>query len=115
MYSMTPSYGAKIATCILTDDVLRKNWLKQNKQHVERIQEMRAKLIHQLGKGWEYIGNQVGMFAFTELTADQVNMLEKYYHIYALSNGRISLAGLNDSNILYVVQSIKDVIGKCIS
>jgi aspartate/tyrosine/aromatic aminotransferase len=35
------------------------------------------------------------MFAFTGLKEDMVKRLVSEYHIYLLSSGRISLAGLN--------------------
>jgi len=34
----------------------------------------------------------------------------KKYHIYMTQNGRISIAGLNSSNVDYVANAIKEVV-----
>lgn len=42
------------------------------------------------------------MFAFTGVGPDHVKELISKYHIYLLSSGRISIAGLNTGNVKYV-------------
>jgi aspartate/tyrosine/aromatic aminotransferase len=42
------------------------------------------------------------MFAFTGVGPDHVKELISKYHIYLLSSGRISIAGLNEGNVKYV-------------
>jgi aspartate aminotransferase, mitochondrial len=61
-------------------------------------------------QNWTHITtSQIGMFAFTGLTEDQVDILTSKYSLYMTRDGRISLAGLNPSNIRYVAQAIHDV------
>ena len=44
--------------------------------------------------------------SFTGLTAPQTKVLADKAHVYMTSNGRISMAGLNGSNIEYFAQSV---------
>lgn len=46
------------------------------------------------------------MFGYTGLTTSQVNRLTEEYAIYMLSDGRINICGLNQSNLNEVVESI---------
>jgi len=59
---------------------------------------------------WNHITTQIGMFSFTGLTAKQSAAMADKWHIYLLSNGRISMAGLNTKNVKYVAQAIHDVV-----
>ena len=49
------------------------------------------------------------MFAFTGLSANAIEELRSKYSIYMPSDGRISIASINDSNIDYIVEAIHDV------
>jgi aspartate aminotransferase len=40
----------------------------------------------------------------------QVDILVREYHIYLLKTGRVSLCGLNDSNLEYVADAIAETI-----
>jgi len=78
---------------------------------------MRAKLVKLLKdagstRDWSHIVNQIGMFAFTGLTPEEVDELREKYHIYMTRNGRISVAGVNDTNIDYLAQGIHAVTSK---
>jgi aspartate aminotransferase, cytoplasmic len=50
------------------------------------------------------------MFTFSGLSPSAVEKLQREYHIYMLSNGRISLAGLNTHNVEYFAQSVSAVL-----
>ena len=41
---------------------------------------------------------------------DQSEAMIQKHHVYMLKNGRISVAGLNTSNVSYVAQAIDDVV-----
>ena len=53
---------------------------------------------------------QLGMFSLMGLNLEQVAELKQKYAIYMPSNGRISIPGLNSSNIDYVADSIAAVL-----
>ncbi|KAK2735874.1 hypothetical protein FQN57_001080 [Myotisia sp. PD_48] len=115
--STPPAYGARIAATILSDPVLVEEWKKDLITMSSRIKSMRRALYDELQRlntpgTWEHIINQIGMFSYTGLTKEQVTVLNKEYHIYILDSGRISIAGLNTSNVNYVAAAFDSVIRK---
>ncbi|GBG28521.1 Aspartate aminotransferase, cytoplasmic [Hondaea fermentalgiana] len=115
MYSNPPRHGAAIAALILTDPKLREEWKVELKGIVDRILAMRKGLreaIEATGApgDWSFITDQIGMFTFTGLSADQVASMEKNYHIYMPSNGRISVAGLTSDKLEHVAKAIRSVL-----
>ena len=63
-----------------------------------RIKTMRRALYDELKRlgtpgTWEHIIDQIGMFSYTGLTAEQVDFLAREYHIYMLACGRMSISG----------------------
>jgi aspartate aminotransferase len=87
--------------------------------------------VGEKGKGWTHITSQIGMFSFTGLNrsfdfilllsrakprkltklhcsplAVQCKALVERGHVYLTGNGRISMAGLNESNIDYFAKSL---------
>ncbi|PHJ24601.1 aspartate aminotransferase [Cystoisospora suis] len=115
MYSSPPLHGARIVSRILNDPALKTSWLAELKEMASRIQGIREALRKGLeAKGtpgcWRHITDQIGMFSYTGLTKEQSERMKEHWHIYMMNNGRISLAGLNHSNIPYVVEAIDEVV-----
>ncbi|OMH79568.1 Aspartate aminotransferase, cytoplasmic [Zancudomyces culisetae] len=115
--SSAPRYCGAIASIVLNTPELFAEW-KQDCLNLEmsaRIHKMRKLLLHNLVKlgakeeEWSHITSQIGMFSFTGLNEQQVDILIKKYHIYLTSNGRISVAGLNEGNVEYVAKAIYEV------
>jgi aspartate/tyrosine/aromatic aminotransferase len=52
------------------------------------------------------------MFSYTGLTTKQCEILIDKYHIYLLKSGRISMAGVNAKNVVYLAESIKSSISE---
>lgn len=48
--------------------------------------------------------------SFTGLTADHTQALASKAHVYMTKDGRISMAGLNDSNIEYFAESVNAAV-----
>lgn len=122
MYSSPPRHGSGIVKTVLQDPVLTKQYYKECASMARRIQEMRTKLVHNLihvatsTHDWSHITRQIGMFAFTGMNADMCQQLTNEYAIFLTTNGRISIAGLNDSNVEYVARAIHAVTdGKSIT
>ena len=114
-YSNPPRHGAAITALILTDPALRKEWDTELKAIVARIQDMRVSLrkaVEATGApgDWSFITSQIGMFTFTGLSAEQVASMEKNYHVYMPSNGRISVAGVTAANIPQISKAIRSVL-----
>lgn len=114
MYSNPPISGARIASEILNDPALNKQWLGEVKGMADRIITMRALLkgnLQELGSkhNWDHITSQIGMFAYTGLKPEQVDRLAKEYSIYGTKDGRISVAGITSGNVKYLAESIHKV------
>jgi aspartate/tyrosine/aromatic aminotransferase len=82
LYSNPPVHGARIASEILNDASLNKQWLGEVKGMADRIITMRALLKENLEKlgskhDWSHITSQIGMFAYTGLTSEQMDSLAK--------------------------------------
>ena len=113
-YSNPPKFGATIVNYVLGDEQLRKEWDEEITMMGTRIKQMREMLKQKLveigsKRNWDSITNQKGMFSFTGFTAEQVERLKKEFHIYAISNGRISIPGLNPGNVEYVAKAFHEI------
>ena len=114
--SNPPAYGARIASTILNDPTLFKEWEVNLRTMAGRIKDMRSSLRGKLeelnGKNgsWKHITDQIGMFSFTGLTVGQTMRLKDEFHVYMTKNGRISMAGLNTGNVEYVAKAIEQVV-----
>jgi aspartate aminotransferase len=132
--SNPPAYGARIASRILNDPVLFKEWEDDLRTMSGRILDMRAGLRERLEKkgtpgSWDHITSQIGMFSFTGLSEAQVMTLRSKWHVYMVStwspldfvrftndrslqtkNGRISMAGLNTNNLDYFAEAVDSVV-----
>ncbi|XP_040565471.1 LOW QUALITY PROTEIN: aspartate aminotransferase, cytoplasmic [Lepeophtheirus salmonis] len=116
-YSNPPAHGCRIVEGVLNDSNLYNEWKESIKIMSGRIMSMRQGLRERLEKlntpgKWNHITDQIGMFSFTGMNPDMVSYLVKEKHIYLLSNGRISVAGLNPSNIDYVAESMNEAVNK---
>jgi aspartate aminotransferase len=114
MYSSPPIHGALIVSEVLNDPKLRSQYFTECASMANRLEAMRNKLrleIESSGSrhNWQHITNQKGMFAFTGMSAEMCDELTNKYSIFLTRDGRISLAGLNPSNIATVAKAIHDV------
>ncbi|KAH9817460.1 pyridoxal phosphate-dependent transferase [Melampsora americana] len=96
--SNPPAYGARIVSL-----------QKTVKTMADRIITMRQTLRKLLEEKHQTPGS-IGMFSFTGLTPDQVNAMVNKGHIYMTGNGRISMAGLNNSNVEYVAECMDKAV-----
>lgn len=113
--SNPPAYGARIVSRILSTPDLFAEWESDLLTMANRINDMRKALYDELKRlktpgTWNHIITQIGMFSYTGLNPSQVDRLVNEFHIYLTKNGRISMAGLNTSNVAYVAQSIDTVV-----
>lgn len=114
----SPAFPAKIVSLIADDESLSSEWNKELQDIAKRLQLTRKKIFDKLTKeyglpgSWDHILTQKGMFWFGGLTTEQAAVLIDNYHIYLLKSGRVSIAGINDSNIDYFLKSFYEVVGK---
>jgi len=115
MYSSPPIHGAYIVYEVLSNPELYGEWERDLKAMAGRIKEMRQLLFDALKANgtpgdWGHILTQIGMFSFTGLSTQQVDLLIKQYHIYLTSDGRISMPGLNTKTVPYLAKAIHEVV-----
>jgi len=115
MYSNPPAHGARIVKAVLGNDDNYEMWKKEMGGMSERILAMRKALRAKLEElktpgTWNHITDQIGMFTFTGLTPKQVDVMIEKHHIYLLSSGRVSMAGVASSNVEYIAKAINDVV-----
>ena len=80
----------------------------------QRINSMRGKLrktLEDLGssRNWDHITRQIGMFAYSGMSKEEVEALREKHHIYCTLDGRISMAGVTSQNVEYIANAIHDV------
>ena len=103
-YSNPPIHGAHIVRTILSDAELEKQWYSECKGMADRIIEMRQLLVDNLAaagstKDWSHITSQIGMFAYSGMSKEQVESLRYDHAIYMTGDGRISMAGVTSANV----------------
>lgn len=114
-WSNPPKHGALIVDTIYRNPELYKEYLAELKSIAGRIIETRQQLRNELQKlgvpgDWSHITSQIGMFSYTGLSPAQSENMIKKWHVYMLKNGRISMAGINSSNVAHVAQGIADSV-----
>ena len=114
-YSNPPRHGSDIVVGVLGSPQRMAAWAGEVRLCVDRMLLVRMMLYQRLCQNgcpgdWTHVVRQQGMFSFTGLTPAQVTMLREKYNIYMLNNGRISLAGANKSNIVYLADAMRDVV-----
>jgi aspartate aminotransferase len=115
MYSMPPDHGAAIVQLILSNDALRTEWDAELTEMRDRINGLRSQFVKQIQsvgieQDFSFIEREKGMFSFLGVNVDQVQSLVNDYSIYLVNSSRINVAGINDSNIEYLANSLTTVL-----
>jgi aromatic-amino-acid transaminase len=116
-YSNPPTHGAKIVTKVLNTPELAQSWREELAAMCQRIARMRHAIHdglreHVRGEALARYIKQRGMFTYTGLQAEQVDRLREEFGVYILRSGRMCVAGLNDSNVQVVADSIGKVLAR---
>ncbi|WP_434525240.1 amino acid aminotransferase [Photorhabdus asymbiotica] len=114
-YSNPPAHGASVVATILSNEELKAVWEQELTTMRERIQRMRQLFVNTLqekgaNQDFSFIINQNGMFSFSGLTKEQVERLREEFGIYAVSSGRINVAGLTLENMAPLCEAIIAVL-----
>ncbi|KAL8920834.1 MAG: hypothetical protein Q9208_006006 [Pyrenodesmia sp. 3 TL-2023] len=113
-----PAFGAGVVEMVLRDvgvGGLREVWEEDVRGMARELRWRRGRLRGLLeGMGtngdWSYVEEQVGLFWYTGFSGKQIELLREKFHVYVQLDGRLSIGGLNSSNIEYVAQSIDAVV-----
>ncbi|PST87528.1 aromatic amino acid transaminase [Photobacterium iliopiscarium] len=102
-YTMPPDHGAALVADILTNSVLTAVWKQELIMMQQRIIGLRQSLVNTLAaKGcdqFSFIADHKGMFSMTGLSPDKIMRLRDEFAIYAVGDGRINVAGLQEQQI----------------
>ena len=114
-YSNPPLHPMKLVLKVLSNEKLYNHWLSELQIVAGRIIKMRKLLRDELERiqtpgDWSNITNQIGMFTYTGMTVNQSKRMIDQHHVYMLTNGRISMPGLNTKNVGYVAECMKKSI-----
>lgn len=110
VYSSPPGYGSHVVNQVLSNPDLKSEWFNDVQSMTDRLHSIRLKLFDHLK--WKDLINfeqQHGMFYFTRFNPKQVHLLKTKYSIYLTDDGRLSLSGINDTNIDYICEALYDV------
>lgn len=115
IYSMPPAHGAIIVANILDSKELTALWHEELAEMRNRINSYRQLIIDKLaGEGvqqdFSFITRQHGMFSFLGINKEQIGRLRNEFSIYMVDSSRVSIAGLNHSNIDYFAKSVATVL-----
>ena len=103
-YSSPPIHGGQIVATVLSDAELRPVWERELAAMRGRILAMRQR-VHQVltakvpGRNFDYFLTQRGMFSYTGLAPEQVDLLRAQHGVYLVRSGRMCVAGLNSNNV----------------
>lgn len=114
-YSNPPSHGGQAIATILSDESLLAEWTADVEAMRQRIAAMRKRVhdrLKELAPQYDssYFVKQQGMFCYTGLSKEQIQKLRDDFGVYILESGRISVPGLNQSNVDYFAESLAAVV-----
>ncbi|KJG09491.1 aromatic amino acid aminotransferase [Photobacterium kishitanii] len=109
-YTMPPDHGAALVADILTDTALTAVWKQELTMMQQRIIGLRQRLVKTLAaKGcdqFSFIADHKGMFSMTGLSPEQIMRLRDEFAIYAVGDGRVNIAGLQEQQIDYLADAL---------
>lgn len=114
-YSSPPQHGFAVVSTILSDAALTSQWEGEVLAMRNRLSSLRNLFVDTLAKkgvnqDFEFIRRQKGMFSFSGLNKDQVELLKNKYSIYIVASGRVSVAGMNEKTMDYLCEAFKSVL-----
>ncbi len=113
-YSMPPAHGAAIVEIILGDEALNVAWVQELDEMRDRINGLRNALAERLGvatgQDFSFIRKQRGMFSFLGISPEQVTRLQEECGIYMVGSSRINVAGINNANVDYFLESCAKIL-----
>ena len=115
IYSMPPAHGGFLAGMVLADDTLRAQWEQEVTGMRNRMNDLRSLFVSKMAaKGspvdFSFIEKQFGMFSFLGISPEQIAQLRDEYAIYIVGSSRINVAGISESTIDYLTDSLLAVM-----
>ncbi|MCM0148807.1 aspartate/tyrosine/aromatic aminotransferase [Photobacterium galatheae] len=109
-YTMPPDHGAALVATILNDEALTANWKAELNEMNQRMLRLRAGLTQavrdQGSNAFDFIEKHKGMFSVTGLSPEQIIRMREEFGIYAVGDGRINIAGLQEDRLDYLATAL---------
>ena len=114
-YSFPPDHGARLVTMVLNDPELKVQWQNELGEIRQGIQSLRHMLSDELqsqtnSDRFKFIAEHRGMFSMLGLSQEQVSRLSDEFAIYAVSDSRINMAGLNEASVPLLANAVAKII-----
>ncbi|QUJ70248.1 aspartate/tyrosine/aromatic aminotransferase (plasmid) [Photobacterium sp. GJ3] len=112
-YTMPPDHGAALVATILNDEALTATWKTELNDMNQRLLRLRAGLTQavrdQGSTDFDFIEKHKGMFSVTGLSPEQILKMREQFGIYAVGDGRINIAGLQEDKLDYLATALLSV------
>lgn len=114
-FSFPPDHGERLVAMVLTDPELRADWeaeLEDVRLGMLGLREQLAAELKRLTNSdrFDFVARHRGMFSMLGLTEDQITRMREEFGIYAVSDSRINIAGLNDETVPILAKAVAEVI-----
>ena len=114
LWSNPPDHGAAVVATILGDEQLKTLWAAEVEAMRSRIAQLRSGLVEALtpfglAEHFAHITQQRGMFSYTGLSADQVQLLRDKHSVYMVGSGRANMAGVDGTRLNLLAKAIAQV------
>ncbi len=115
IYSVPPDHGAAAVRIVLEDEALEAQWLEELGAMRSRLGAMRSLLHDALADkapdhDFSHLLRATGMFCFLGVSEDRVERLKRDFGVYMVGSSRINVAGITESNVGYLADSIAAVL-----
>lgn len=112
-YSNPPRHGAELVATIFASAELTALWREELDAMRLRMTRMRRALFERVNRldpmlDVNYLLSQKGMFSYTGLGSEAVDRIREDHGVYLIRNGRLCVAGLNESNLDRVARALSD-------
>ena len=114
LWSNPPDHGAAVVATILGDAKLKAQWAAEVEAMRSRIAQLRSGLVEALtpfglAERFAHINQQRGMFSYTGLSTEQVQVLREKHSVYMVGSGRANMAGVDGTRLELLAKAIAQV------
>ena len=114
-YSFPPDHGARLVTMVLKDESLRAAWQTELEDMRTDMVQLREDLADALQRQtnsdrFDFVRYHRGMFSILGLSERQIEAMRTEFGVYAISDSRINIAGLNQATIPVLAKAVAAIL-----
>ncbi len=114
-FSFPPDHGATVTAMILSDPVLKADWMAELEEMRLNMLELRKGLAEALRREtnsdrFDFVADHRGMFSRLGLTTEQVDQLREEFGVYMVGDSRFNVAGLPKDGLDKLAKAIASVL-----